>query len=194
MRKCRVCNTENTDISNFCKSCGQRLWAVVPLEGNLDRERQLVTYGYDLMQMTTHYPTCGECAKYQDRVFSISGKDKRFPPLSIVPGRGHVHEGCAHVMVGWVEEFATPQEVAAAIRRSNRPFVDDRSQEEKRLIQKRIEDEGEAMRDKQIYDQLVQELPDIAPKSCVGFRRMKKMQSKNFLRLQESAKEKGIYF
>jgi len=46
--------------------------------GNLARENQLIENGYDLMIMTEHYPTCKHCAELQGRVYSISGKDKRY--------------------------------------------------------------------------------------------------------------------
>ena len=40
-----------------------------------------IDIGTDLVEMTTHYCTCGECSKYQGRVYSITGTDTRFPPF-----------------------------------------------------------------------------------------------------------------
>ena len=78
--------------------------------GNLARENQLTENGYDLMMMTEHYPTCEACAVLQGRVYSISGRDKRFPPLSraFPSGYRNVHPNCRHVMTYWIEEMQSP--------------------------------------------------------------------------------------
>ncbi|WP_027309351.1 phage minor capsid protein [Caloramator sp. ALD01] len=49
--------------------------------------------GIDLVKMTTHYPTCEKCAPLQGKVFSISGKDKRYPKLED-RYRPPVHPNC----------------------------------------------------------------------------------------------------
>ena len=36
-------------------------------------------YGTDLIEVSVHGSPCEECAKYQGRIYSISGNDKRFP-------------------------------------------------------------------------------------------------------------------
>lgn len=89
--------------------------------------------GYDLVKMPSHYPTCEICAKYQGRVYSISGKDKRFPPLEKAFYRQYniIHPNCRHPLSIWVEDMQTPEEIEAAIQNSNRPFVDDRTDAEK---------------------------------------------------------------
>ena len=82
-----------------------------------------------------------------------------------------------------------------AIKASQRPFVDDRSEEEKQNyldFLKRQESEKVKKEDEIVYYHLVKELPDIAPKSFSAYRRMKNSRSKNFLKLVEAAKEYGI--
>ncbi len=49
----------------------------------------------------------------------------------------------------------------------------------------------EELSDKEDYYWLLEFLPEIAPKSFSGYRRMKNAQSANYLKLVESAKEKG---
>lgn len=56
-----------------------------------------IDIGTDLVEMTTHYCTCGECSKYQGRVYSITGTDTRFPPLpEQVFLYGGIHSECRH--------------------------------------------------------------------------------------------------
>lgn len=38
-------------------------------------------FDIDLVKISTHYPTCELCAPIQGKVFSISGRDKRYPKL-----------------------------------------------------------------------------------------------------------------
>ena len=67
--------------------------------GNLARENQLIENGYDLVEMTTHYPTCEKCAMFQGRVYSLTGKDKRFPALmktAFKSGYRNIHPNCRH--------------------------------------------------------------------------------------------------
>ena len=77
----------------------------------------------DLVQIKGHFPTCHDCSVYQSRVYSVSGRDKRFPPFKVLPHHGVIHEGCAHTLEPWIESAMTPEEVNSAIAYSNRPFV-----------------------------------------------------------------------
>lgn len=62
---------------------------------NLGLTTQLQTMNRDLVQMTTHVDTCEDCAAVQGRVYSISGRDSRYPPLSRAVGEYHtVHPNC----------------------------------------------------------------------------------------------------
>ena len=100
--------------------------------------------GYDLVKMSTHYPTCKTCAQLQGRVYSISGKDKRFPALSEAFKRGYniVHPNCRHVVNVWVEDMKTDEEISEAVKNSNKLFdIDPRSEKERELYaaqQKRV--------------------------------------------------------
>lgn len=50
-------------------------------------------FGLDLVRITTHYPTCEKCASLQGKVYSISGKDKRYPKLTD-DRRPPIHPNC----------------------------------------------------------------------------------------------------
>lgn len=144
--------------------------------GNLARENQLVANGYDLVEMTEHYPTCGICATLQGRVYSISGKDKRFPPLSRAFSSGYrnIHPNCRHSVAPWIESMHTAHEISKAIDKSNRPFEDLRPEEEKALYNKQQVQNRQMRQDKYQYERYKARLGEDAPKSFHAFRKMKK--------------------
>lgn len=153
------------------------------------------TLGTDLVEMSKDYCTCGECAKYQGRIFSISGKDSRFPKLpEQVFIYGGIHKGCRHTFHTYTDGISTPQYCTKeeAIAYSNRPFIDDRSEEEKAEYEKKQQEEKMMIQDRINYDKICEFLPDIAPKSFGGYRKMKNSNSKNFQKILEEAKKKGI--
>lgn len=96
----------------------------------------------DFVIMSVHNITCSECAKYQGRVYSISGKSQKFPKI---PGffyeTGRVHPGCSHVFSPYIDGVDNPdldytlschplQNRLYALNISvfsKRPFVDDRT-------------------------------------------------------------------
>ena len=155
--------------------------------GNLARENQLAENGYDLMIMTEHYPTCEACAVLQGRVYSISGRDKRFPPLSraFPSGYRNVHPNCRHVMTYWIEEMQSPEEIRAALARSNAPFTDNRSDEEIALYSKQQADSRRMRADRSQFERYRQRLGEDAPKSFHTFRRIKNADGQKWKEMQE---------
>lgn len=86
-------------------------------------------FGLDLVRITTHYPTCDKCAPLQGKVFSISGRDKRYPKLTN-ERRPPIHPNCRHVLVPYVREF--DDEAEETERLSRQPLnVDPRTEQEK---------------------------------------------------------------
>lgn len=95
----------------------------------------------DLVIMSAHGASCPDCAKYQGRVFSLTGRDKRFPQIpSGISLYGGVHPGCGHTFSTYIHEVndpmleytlsfqdnVKPQYKRNIVAFSNRPFVDDR--------------------------------------------------------------------
>ena len=73
------------------------------------------------MKMTTMPQCCKLCGAYQGKVYSISGKDKRFPALfKTVLRNGYAlpHPNCRHEFIPWFEEIEAPEDVEKAIRNS----------------------------------------------------------------------------
>ena len=160
--------------------------------GNLARENQLIENGYDLVEMTTHYPTCEKCAMFQGRVYSLSGKDKRFPALmktAFKSGYRNIHPNCRHVIVPYIEEMHTNKEIQQAIADSNKTFEDKRSGAEKGLYNKQQADNRQIRQDRYQYERYKARLGEDAPKSFHAFRKMKKAGGKAWDSLQ--AKYRG---
>lgn len=88
--------------------------------------------GSDLVKMSSHASTCPVCALYENRVYSISGKDERFPKLSEAFNKGYstIHPNCRHRLLVYIEDM---ENVKQDIKSSNRPFEDMRSEREKQL-------------------------------------------------------------
>ncbi|MPW25958.1 hypothetical protein GC105_09160 [Alkalibaculum sp. M08DMB] len=163
--------------------------------GNLARENQLIDNDYDLVQMSTHYPTCHICAKFQGRVYSISGKDKRFPPLSqaFASGYRNIHPNCRHIIVPWIENLQTNEEIALAIIDSNQPFIDIRDQKQINLYNKQQKQNRQMRQDLYQYERYKQRLGNDVPKTFSAFRRMKKAGGDNWGVLESQYKGMGYY-
>lgn len=56
---------------------------------------QAVNYGTDLMVVSSHNTQTKICLQYEGKIFSISGKDARFPPLTAYTP---FHVNCLHLM------------------------------------------------------------------------------------------------
>jgi hypothetical protein len=77
-------------------------------EGMVNRTQEL---GRDLVICTEIQSTCPICKKYEGKVYSISGNDKRFPPLYDSPnspfqnGYSIIHPNCRHEFLPFIEEL-----------------------------------------------------------------------------------------
>lgn len=77
--------------------------------------------GTDLVRMTTMPQCCKLCGAYQDKVYSISGKDKRFPALfKTVLKNGYAlpHPNCRHEFIPYFAEAEDPSDVERMIKQS----------------------------------------------------------------------------
>lgn len=103
---------------------------------NMGLVNQLRGMGYDLVRITEHHAPCPICAPLEGRVYSISGKDPRYPKLEVAMGEYmHIHPNCRHRVVPYIEELDPNPE--ATRRKSNRPLdYDPRSEAEKRAYER----------------------------------------------------------
>lgn len=84
--------------------------------------------GTDYVRCTTIYPTCEICAKYQGRIYCISGRDKRFPALfetALRHGYALIHPNCRHEFIPVWLELMDENELRQAIEQSRIPRAAD---------------------------------------------------------------------
>lgn len=128
-----------------------------------------------------------ETAKYRGRIYSISGKDKRFPILS------NIIKNCELDFYPFVLGISSPSHCPKTkeIEYSNRPFVDDRTPEEKERYDDILKKHLSTDENEEEYYWLYEHLPEIAPKSLSGYSRMKSSKSKNFMKIVSEAEKLG---
>lgn len=162
--------------------------------GNLARENQLAVNGYDLVKMTEHYPTCAVCSALQGRVYSISGKDKRFRPLSdaFTGGYRNVHPNCRHAIGPWIERWRSPEEIEAESKKSLAPLDDARSPAERELYNKQQRQNREARQNYFQWKRYKERLGDDAPKSQLALERIKKKDGQEWEELQRKYRAAGV--
>lgn len=122
----------------------------------------------DFLQIQAHGSTCPECAVYQGRVFSISGKSKVFPPMpDHIRNNGAIHPGCHHTFFAYihgatvidmkrittVHPLVNPKYGKDIVTFSNRPFVDDRTEECKRIAEENRKKRAEKRRLERLAEQ-----------------------------------------
>jgi len=112
----------------------------------------------DLIQISSHWPTCEICAPLQGKVFSISGSDERYPPLTpeyITP----FHPNCIHVTTPYVREF-DPQAEKTQMN-SNEPLdKDNRSEAEKQAYKVEMDKTTIARNRKRAREVLYSDAPE----------------------------------
>ncbi len=154
----------------------------------------------DYIFCSSHGGTCPICAKYQCRVYCISGKDKRLPKLpDVVYQYGGFHKGCRHSFYPFYLDISTFSDHHLqkhdVYQYSNRPFEDDRSDADKQLYAQRLENQKklkESEENKKLYYELMQIIPDVMPKSVAGFTKMKRANSINYQKIVKAAHDIGI--
>ncbi len=152
----------------------------------------------DLIMATCHNYHCGECSKYINRVYSISGKDSRFPRLPdyIKNNSDHCHitlypftYGASFMNDPYTNKGISGSEV---IQYSNRPYTDTRPLNWVEGYRKLEAKKNNHDNYENEYKLICQLLPNDAPKSQAGYTRMKKSNSENYRSLAEKARQAGI--
>ena len=74
------------------------------------------------MRCTTMPGCCPYCKKYEGKVYSISGNDKRFPALyktALQHGYNIMHPNCRHEFIPFVESMQTAEQLEQIVKDSN---------------------------------------------------------------------------
>ncbi|MFE8697972.1 phage minor capsid protein [Cytobacillus sp. FJAT-53684] len=120
--------------------------------------------------------TCELCSKYQGRVYSVSGKDKRFPALTVRPP---YHGHCVHNATPWVERYQDEDDVKQALKDSNRVFTDNRTEQNIKKyeeIQREKSKKNETRKQWIRYKSRMPDLPDLRTFASHKARNTKKYQ------------------
>ena len=151
---------------------------------------QVSELGYDLVKMSSHPGSCPICQQFEGRVYSISGKDKRFPRLDIAfsSGYANIHPNCRHTLEPYIPEF---NDVNKDIINSNRPFTEpDRNDRQVQTYYQIQREKAKLRQDRLQWEKYRTVLGNEAPKTLAGFRRMKSANSDNYKELKRKYKEK----
>lgn len=130
-------------------------------------------------------PTCEICAKYQGKIYCISGKDKRFPALfetALRSGYALMHPNCRHEFIPVWLELMDEKELAAEIERSKiSPQADTRSQKERDAYAEWQAEHRQRYSEQQYFNQARQALGCAMPyKDIAAFRRSYRAKEGSF--------------
>lgn len=157
-------------------------------------------WGYDLVRMTSHFPTCEICAMYQDRVYATTkeaangkykdknGKLLRFPYLydtAFADGYNTIHPNCRHRISIFPARAYTKDELTEFSRKSMQPFEDTRSDEERKRYAAEQAEKRKRNASYRQYQDVKAHLPDEAPKTFAGWQRMKQANSQRYQDLMD---------
>ncbi len=153
--------------------------------------KQVQELGYDLVKMSSHPDSCPICQQFEGRVYSISGKDKRFPKLDIAfsSGYANIHPNCRHTLEPYIEAF---NDVDKDIINSNRPFTEpDRNDRQVQTYYQIQREKAKLRADRLQWEKYRTVLGNEAPSTLAGFRRMKTANSENYQELKRKYKERS---
>lgn len=176
--------------------CSHEALSRAALERSFATAREL---GTDLVEVSWIDVCCEVCGKYRGRIFSISGRDRRFPKF---PADFCLDCGlCAYPIIEGVSVpmYSNPEHM---VEEARRPFVDTRTLDEvkaysekrqrmQREEERRIEYVARERKDHADYAWIREKLPELLPKTFSGYRRMKTMNTANFQKLRAKALELG---
>lgn len=151
-------------------------------------------YGSDLIESSDTPFVCSECAKYTKRWFSEYGQNPKYPKLpSYFKEHLQEHQDCAIRFSPVLDKISQPawDYKGNFVEFCNRPFVDERTPEQKRIFEEAIADKERKATTREEYDWICSHLSAIAPKSLGGYTRMKNINSEKYQEIKALAAEQG---
>lgn len=145
---------------------------------------------HDLYTIKGASDPCGLCAPYQHRVYSKSGKDKRFPPLADAFGKIdpagpneltntwlNIHPNCRCAIVPWTAEGRSREEIESIERFSSpvqNPYtVDPRSKKAIEAYRKKEAGRRHFLERYREWEDMRVAIPEISPKTFQTFEKHK---------------------
>lgn len=145
---------------------------------------------HDLYKISSHNTTCALCAPYEGRVYSRSGTNPDFPPLSAAFGKVdengpdslanswlNIHPNCLHVLIPWTPAGRSEEEIQKIKDFSNpvkNPFSrDPRSKKEIEAYRRKEKARAKWLADYRQWERYRMTLGDKVPKTFETFQRHK---------------------
>jgi hypothetical protein len=97
----------NWNLSSYSDMALRTAVGKASMSGHQTRLEQL---GEDLVIVSYHPHSCSVCDSYEGKVFSMSGVNSKYPPLSNAKANGLFHPNCGHQATLYVEGFTKPME------------------------------------------------------------------------------------
>ncbi len=179
----------NIPISVYAETLAR---SIVAETQNTCVKNTMKEHNKDLVKMSKHYTACPVCVPYEGRVYSLSGKDTRFPSINTIPGfkagYNNIHPRCRHRITPYIEKY---NDVEKDIKNSNRPFEIDKDKEASvRAYQEEQKKKAKLRADRKQYEQYKTVLGNEAPKNFQGFLKMKNAKNQeNYKELKRKYKE-----
>jgi hypothetical protein len=162
-----------TDIQGYADMVGRSVVREARHRGMLNT---LTQNGYDLVEIIKNNTSCPICSAYEGRVYSVSGNDKRYPPLfgTAFGIYANIHPNCRHVLAPFIEALKDPDEIKEAKRVSNLSFnVDRRSESQRKAYENGQALKRRAREEKILYERYRLALGDKVPKTLASFTSIK---------------------
>ncbi len=168
-------------------------WKLYKLGSN----RYQNSFNTDLIITSEPDCVCSECAKYTRRIMTEYGQNKNYPIFpEFLKLNLPEHEFCIMFYYPYLDEYSIPHWInfkGNARLYSNRPFKDERNVHQKQYFRERVISTLQERIDRKNYDILRKDFSEIAPKSFGGFRRMKNLKSKNYVKLVETCDKHSVF-
>lgn len=195
---------QNTGVTAFVDKAGRR-WSLQSY-GNMavrTTARQaeiaalLTADDYDLWQIVKIGSTCPVCAALEGRVYSKSGQNKEYPPLSLAFGKIdksgpddltntylNIHPNCLHSLIKYTTIGKTEKQIQRDKDFSNpekNPITrDPRTKKQVAAYQEKVRNRQRLIRDKRQHREYRAVLGNEVPKDFAKFREMKYNDSEKF--------------
>lgn len=145
---------------------------------------------WDLFKISSHGTTCKRCAPYEGRVYSKSGKDPDFPPLSAAFGKMdpsgpdtlansylNLHPNCLHQLIRWTPRGRSEEEIQKikdfSSFRKNPPARDPRTQKQIEAYRKKEQSRAKWLNDYRQWERYRETQGGGVPKTFQTFQRHK---------------------
>lgn len=163
---------------------------------------------HDLYKISSHNTTCKICAPLEGRVYSKSGKDPDFPPLSSAFGKIdptgpndltnsylNIHPNCLHVLMPWTPAGRSKEEIQKikdfSSFKKNPPTMDPRTQKQIDAYRKKEMARADWLRDYRQWETYRMTLGNQVPKTFETFRKHKRLGDDKYKKWLQLYRKEG---